>query len=101
MINLILEPLQLVKRTFLYNIYFFHWSGDMSILVTNTKFPLRTPQRPQPSFDPNRVCIQFTFWWHKCTHFALPIHTYVEACVSNTLLGSVVHLCSHNVIQSV
>ena len=51
---------------------------------------MRTPQRPQPVFDPNRVCLDFTFCCHKCTHFAWPIYTYVEACGSNTLLGPAV-----------
>ena len=36
----------------------------------NFQIPLRTPQRPQPVVDPNMVCVHFTFWCHKCTHFA-------------------------------
>ena len=65
------------------------------------QIPLRRPQRPQPVFDPNRVCVHFTFCCHQCTHFDWPIHTYVEACGSNTLLRSVVQPYSHNVIKSV
>ena len=60
------------------------------------QIPLRTPQRPQPVFDPNRVCSHFKFCCHKCTYFAWPIH---EACGSHTLHGSVVQLYSHNCIQ--
>ena len=42
------------------------------------QIPLRTPQRPQPVFDPNRVCVHFTFCYHECTHFAWPIHAAVH-----------------------
>ena len=69
--------------------------------MKNPKLHLRTPQRPHPVFNPNRVSVHFTFCCHECTHFAWLIHTYVEACESNTLLWSVVQLYSHNVIQSV
>ena len=51
-----------------------------------SQFFFRTPQRPHPIFDPNRVCVHFTFCCNECTHYAWPIHTYVEACGSNTLL---------------
>ena len=46
----------------------------------NTKFPLRTPQKPQPVFDPDRVSVHFTFCCHTCTHCALisctAVHLY-------------------------
>ena len=67
----------------------------------NRKLPLRTLQKPQLVFKDNRVCVHFTFCYHECTHFAWASRTYVEACGSHTLLGSVVQLYSHNVIQSV
>jgi hypothetical protein len=77
-------------------------TSEIECLIRNFfQIPLRTPQRPQPVFNPNRVCVHFTFCCHKAKQFACPIHTYVEACGSNTLLGSVVQLYSHNVIQSV
>jgi hypothetical protein len=68
--------------------------------IKNPKF-WRTPQRPQPVFNSNRVSVHLTFFCHECTHFAWLIHTYVVACGSNTLLWSVVRLYSHYVIQSV
>jgi hypothetical protein len=64
---------------------------------------LRTPQRPQPVFDPKWVCVHFIFC-HTSVHTLLgPFirNTYIEACGSNGLLGSVVQLYSCNVIQSV
>jgi hypothetical protein len=39
------------------------------------QIPLRTPQRPQPVFDPIRVCVHFTFCYHKCTHLT---HTHAR-----------------------
>ena len=66
-----------------------------------SKFPLRTPQRPQPVFDHNRVFVHFILCSHECTHFAWPIHTFVEACGSQTLLGLVVRRYSCTVIHSV
>ena len=69
------------------------------MMIKNPKSLLWTLHRPQPVFDPNRVvCVNFTFCCHKGTHFVWPIHTYVQAYGSNTLLGSVVQLYSHNVI---
>jgi hypothetical protein len=47
---------------------------------------LRTPQRPQPVFDPNMICVHFTYSGPECTHFAWPIHTYVVTS-AHTLLG--------------
>jgi hypothetical protein len=44
----------------------------------------------QPGVDPNGVSLHFTLCCHKCTHFALPIYTYVEAFGSKTVLGVVV-----------
>ena len=63
------------------------------------QIPLRTPQRPQPVFHPNSVCVDFAFGCRECTHFAWAIHTYIEACGSNTLLGSLVQLYSCTVIM--
>jgi hypothetical protein len=62
---------------------------------------LRIQQRPQPIVDPNWVFVHFTFCCHECTHLDWTIYTYVEAFGSSTLLGSVVLLYSHNVIQTV
>ena len=73
----------------------FAWNGSLTIKL---QIPLRTPQRPQPVFDPNGSV--YTFCCHKCTHFAWPIYTYLETCRSNTLLGPVVRRYCCTVIQS-
>ena len=72
-------------------------SDSAKVKITN----LRTPQMTQPVFDPNGVSVHFTLCCRKCTHFAWPIYTYIEAFGSKTLLGLVVQLYSHNIIQSV
>ena len=60
---------------------------------------------PQPDFDPDRVCVHFTFCCHECTHFALigllynltlPTHTRG----AHTVPGSVVLLYSYTLFQS-
>ena len=51
------------------------------------QIPLRTPQRTQPAFNPNRVFVQLTFCCQECTHFVWP--------------SLLVQLFSHNVIRSV
>ena len=50
------------------------------------QIPLRTPQRPQPAFNFNRVWVHFTFCCQECTHFARPIRIYVDACRSNQVI---------------
>ena len=69
------------------------------------QIPLRTPQRPQPVFDPNRVCVHFTFCCHECTHFAwisLLYHLTLPAQTrgAHTVLGTVVLLYIYTVVQS-
>ena len=66
---------------------------------------MRTPQRPQPVFDPNRVCVHFTFCCHECTHFAwisLLYHLTLPAQTrgAHTVLGTVVLLYIYTVVQS-
>ena len=56
-------------------------------LLSQLKIPnsfLRTPQRTQPVFNTNSVCLHLTCFCQECTHFAWPVHTYAEACRSNT-----------------
>ena len=66
---------------------------------------MRTPQRPQPVFDPNRVCVHFAFCCHECTHFAwisLLYHLTLPAQTrgAHTVLGTVVLLYIYTVVQS-
>ena len=48
----------------------FSTQNVVTLFKKQNKFPLRKPQRPQPVFDPIRVCVHFTFCCHECTHFA-------------------------------
>ena len=76
--------------------------GDFFCQTIDKKITnLRTPQMTQPYFDPNGVSVHFTLCCHKCTHFAWPLYTYAEPFGSKTVLGLVVQLYSHNIIQSV
>ena len=55
------------------------------------QIPLRTPQRPQPVFDPNMVCVHFTYCYHKFTHLT---HTRTHFIYIQINLQDILYYCT-------
>ena len=82
--------------------------ASLAFATKKFQIPLRTPQRPQPAFNPIGVFVHFTFCCHKCTHFAWPnfllqlfSHNVIRhKCTHFAWPSFLVQLFSHNVIRS-
>ena len=62
--------------------------GVMEVRVEKFQISFADTAKATAVFDPNRVCVHFTFYCVECTHFAWSVHTYVDAWIICTAVQS-------------